>query len=68
MAVDRERVQLRRLVISKNPNWRLRLGSREGLHNLHANGYLEAEDLTTQEVRLLCAGILGLGQVRQPAR
>ena len=66
MAIDRERAELRRLVAGQG--WRLRPGSRDGLYNLHdTHGHLEAEDLTAQELRLLCSGQIGLGQVRQPA-
>lgn len=66
MAIDRERAQLRRLVAGHG--WRLRPGSREGLYNLTDSTGLLAEDLTAPEVRSLCAGIIGLGQVRQPPR
>jgi hypothetical protein len=50
--------------------YRLCPGSKDGLLDLHdaATGHLEAEDLTVREVRLLCAGLIELGQVRQPPR
>jgi hypothetical protein len=65
--MDRERAQLRQLVARQGQGWRLRPGSRDGLYDLGDATGLLTEDLTVQEVRL-CAGVIGLGQVRQPPR
>ena len=61
--IDRD---LQRLVARQG--WRLRPGSRDNLYDLYADGSLEVEDATAQEIRLLCAGIVGLASLRQAAR
>jgi hypothetical protein len=63
--IDRE---LRQLVARQGQGWRLLPGSRDGLYDLGDSIGLLADDLTVQEVRSLCAGVIGLGQVRQPPR
>ena len=61
---NEERAQLRSL--AARHGWRLRPGSREGLYDRGDNTGLLAENLIEREVRLLCAGIVGLGSLRQP--